>query len=74
MNKKEFQKGIDLFFEKVEEFLTPDFSKEDWLLTLKFAEEGDPVAAKIFYEKMKEIEPYLTGLVKRKLVGENNAK
>ena len=72
MNKKEFQKGIDLFFEKVEEFLTPDFSKEDWLLTLKLATEGDPVSATIFYEKFKsQVEPHLTGELRRKILGEN---
>ena len=67
----------ELFFEIVEEFLTPDFSKEDWLLTLKLATEGDPIAATIFYEKFKsQVEPYLTGELRRKLlkgisVGEN---
>ena len=58
----------ELFLEIVEKFLTPDFSKEDWLLSLKLAEQGDIKATMICYEKFKQIEPYLTGEIRRKLL------
>ena len=76
----EWWEELDLMFEQtvglISQEMTPDFSKEDWLLSLKLAEQGDIKATMICYEKFKEIEPYLTGEIRRKLlknipVGEN---